>query len=485
MSELGDKEIPAGWASAQLGELGEYINGRGFKKSEWSDAGRPIIRIQNLTGSGTSFNHYAGALEDRHTVRPGDLLFSWAATLGVYIWQGPEAALNQHIFKVVPFIDRSFLRHLIDRKIHELTAASHGSGMVHITRSKFDELPVAIPPLSEQQRISETLEGYFARIDSACESLRRSLVRVIHLRQSTIRRALRGDGIPASASTDAVSDFHVSSQISKEDQPWSIPDGWVWASVGSLFRVYVGTTPSRKMPELWSGPIPWVSSGEVNFSRISDTREHISEEAVGNRKTRLHPPGTVMIAMIGEGKTRGQVAILDVEAAHNQNCASIRVSETRILPEYVYLVLEQRYQQSRQASSGGNQQALNKAKVEEIPVPLPPLETQQYIVAMADEFSATSDRLRLELERTLKIASRLRQALLARAFTGRLLPQDPADEPASVLLDRIRAEREEKGGKRRRSTRRPRKAAAEGEAPPPPAVSPIPITAAVQQELPL
>jgi hypothetical protein len=103
---------------------------------------------------------------------------------------------------------------------------------------------------------------------------------------------------------------------------------------------------------LWDGDIPWVSSGEVAFNRIKATRETIAPSAVSGGK-RLHPPGTVMLAMIGEGKTRGQTAILDIEAAHNQNCASIRVSETRILPEYVFAFFKERYLETRRGSSGG------------------------------------------------------------------------------------------------------------------------------------
>ncbi|MCZ9343216.1 restriction endonuclease subunit S, partial [Streptomyces sp. TRM76130] len=195
-----------------------------------------------------------------------------------------------------------------------------------LRREDLEAIRLVIPPLAEQNRIVEALEDHLARLDAASAALRRSLARTAHLRQSTIRRALRGQGITPLRGEDAAEDFQPRSLLAPHEQPWSIPEGWLWTTIGSLFKVYVGTTPSRKVPELWSGSIPWVSSGEVSFGRISGTREHIAETAVGNRKTRLHPPGTVMIAMIGEGKTRGQAAILDIEAAHNQNCASIRVS---------------------------------------------------------------------------------------------------------------------------------------------------------------
>jgi type I restriction enzyme, S subunit len=88
-------DLPPGWTQTTLGQIGRYLNGRAFKKSEWSRSGRPIVRIQNLTGSSAVFNYFDGPLEERYIARPGDLLVSWAATLGAYIWQGPEAAVNQ------------------------------------------------------------------------------------------------------------------------------------------------------------------------------------------------------------------------------------------------------------------------------------------------------------------------------------------------------------------------------------------------------
>ena len=102
-------QLPAGWLGITLGDAAEYINGRGFKSTEWESVGRPILRIQNLTGSGTALNRYSGPVENKHIVKSGDLLISWAATLGAYIYKGEEAALNQHIFKVVPWIGKEFL----------------------------------------------------------------------------------------------------------------------------------------------------------------------------------------------------------------------------------------------------------------------------------------------------------------------------------------------------------------------------------------
>ena len=151
-----------------------------------------------------------------------------------------------------------------------------------------------------------------------------------------------------------------------------LPEGWMWSSIGQCFGVYVGATPSRVRPDYWNGCISWVSSGEVVFNRIASTREQITKEGLRNSSVNLHPAGTVLLGMIGEGKTRGQVSILDVTACNSQNSAAIRVSEARLSPEYVFYFLWGQYNATRQIGSGNNQPALNKSRVQEIRFPLPP-----------------------------------------------------------------------------------------------------------------
>lgn len=129
------------WRETTLGEIGEYLNGRGFKKSEWSDHGRMIIRIQDLTGSRTTPNYFDGHAEERHVVHAGDLLISWAATLGAFVWDGPEAVLNQHIFKVRTRINSRLHYYAARSAIDELYRHSHGTGMVHVTKKVFESVP--------------------------------------------------------------------------------------------------------------------------------------------------------------------------------------------------------------------------------------------------------------------------------------------------------------------------------------------------------
>src|SRR5690606_20064129 len=133
--------FPSTWKEHKLGDLGRYINGRAFKPAEWGSKGLPIIRIQNLTDPDKPYNYFDGHVSEKHLVRDGDLLISWSATLGSFIWDRGDAALNQHIFKVKVnerLVEKEFLHYLILHILDELASQTHGSTMKHITKRKFD-----------------------------------------------------------------------------------------------------------------------------------------------------------------------------------------------------------------------------------------------------------------------------------------------------------------------------------------------------------
>lgn len=187
------QSLPDGWIEASFGDLADYLNGRAFKKSEWHSTGRPIIRIQNLTGSSQTLNRFTGMVEDRYIVRDGDLLISWSATLGAYIYHGEEAVLNQHIFKVEPYINRRFLFYLTNAYIDNLRRQAHGSGMQHITKTKFETSRVPLPPLNEQHRIVEKIEELFTKLDAGVQSLKQTQTLLKSYRRSVLKAAVEGE----------------------------------------------------------------------------------------------------------------------------------------------------------------------------------------------------------------------------------------------------------------------------------------------------
>ncbi|MFC6010197.1 restriction endonuclease subunit S [Nocardia lasii] len=295
-----------------------------------------------------------------------------------------------------------------------------GTTRRRISRKNLAKIEIPLPPLFEQHRIVEAFEDHLSRLDAAEKMLRNALARLRRVRTLQLSAAL--------GSREVVS----------------------YSTIGDECEVFVGATPSRADSSLWNGTLPWVSSGEVAFNRISTTRERITRSAAGKSSTRVHPPGTVMMAMIGEGKTRGQVAILDIEAAHNQNCAAIRIDSSRFISEFVYHLLRSRYAQNRNAGSGGVQPALNSQKVRQIELPMFTLDDQRAIVAEVELFEDSYTRAKSSIDTALARSAALRRSLLHMAFSGELVDQDPTDEPADVALVKIRAQTAPTRPRRRR-----------------------------------
>ena len=147
---------------AKLGEVATYINGYAFKPSDWTDIGVPIIRIQDLTGSSYKSNKYNGQYDKKYEVNTGDVLISWSASLGIFVWRKGKAVLNQHIFKVVfnkAEIDKDFFLYQVEMILEKAKNAVHGATMKHLTKPVFDALEFYLPDIQEQMRIAKQLKS--------------------------------------------------------------------------------------------------------------------------------------------------------------------------------------------------------------------------------------------------------------------------------------------------------------------------------------
>jgi type I restriction enzyme S subunit len=419
-----------------LGEVATYINGRAFKPSEWETSGIPIIRIQNLNDPTAKYNYSNTKYEDKYLVKKGDLLFSWSASLGAHIWKNSDAWLNQHIFRIIPNenICKGYLYHFLCKVTAELYAKSHGTGMVHITKKPFMATPIPVPSLPEQEHIVTHIEELFSELDKAVETLQTTKQQLAVYRQAVLKEAFEGKLTTMwrkSSSTESPqADFEsimrpneVFKDTSGDENEISliIPDLWKKVRLGEVFEVQVGATPSRRVPEYWNGDINWVSSGEVHFNGIFRTNEQITDDGLAHASTNVHPIGTVMLAMIGEGKTRGQAAILNVEAAHNQNTAAILVSKTPCSPKYIYYFLQMNYDNTRRVGSGNNQKALNKERVRALRFPFTSFAEQNQIVEEIESRLSVCESIEQTVDTALAQAEALRQSILKQAFEGRLV----------------------------------------------------------------
>ena len=142
----------------RLGDLASYINGYAFKPDDWTTSGLPIVRIQNLTGTNEGYNYYEGKYPSQVEINNGDILISWSASLGVYLWNGGKAILNQHIFKVdfnkLP-VNKDYFMVAVSQKLAEMGDKTHGATMKHIVKKDFDNTLVAYPQKDAQLKFAE------------------------------------------------------------------------------------------------------------------------------------------------------------------------------------------------------------------------------------------------------------------------------------------------------------------------------------------
>lgn len=361
------------WEEVKLGDTATFINGYPFKPTDWSTTGKEIIRIQNLTKSnGIEANRYEGIIQERYLVKKGDLLISWSGTLGVYEWGGDDAWLNQHIFKVVfdkAEVNKNYFKFLIQSKLHELEQQVHGATMKHITKGKFDNIKVPLPPLHIQEQIADTLDK--ANI----------------LRRRDQELLTKYDELAQAIFYDMFGDIVKNERDIKKIR------------LGELTQINSGSTPSRDKNEYYGGTIPWVKTTEVKGKRIFETEECLTEEGLKNSSCNIYEKGSIVLAMYGQGKTRGNVGLLEIAAATNQACAVIKPNES-FITEFLFYQLKYSYDDLRSLGRGGTQPNLNVGIVKDFEVVIPHINEQIEFCKKQKVLANLSDQTLLNIKKS-------------------------------------------------------------------------------------
>ena len=197
-------------------------------------------------------------------------------------------------------------------------------------------------------------------------------------------------------------------------------------TLGEISTVGSGGTPDRSRPDFWGGTIPWVKTGEIQFNTIKETEEKITAEAVSGSSTKVFPTGTLLMAMYGQGKTRGQVALLGIDAAVNQACAAITPQE----PEdasYLFQYLAFHYANIRRLSNSGSQENLNAELIRSIPIQYPPSSARRKI---ADILTAWDEALE-KLDALIAAKERRMKGLMQQLLNGRMRVKGFSTKPWS------------------------------------------------------
>ena len=216
--------------------------------------------------------------------------------------------------------------------------------------------------------------------------------------------------------------------------PFEVPESWVWTTLGEVGTWQSGGTPSRSNKTYYGGNIPWLKTGDLNDGLISDIPESITEEAVANSSAKINPTGSVLIAMYGA--TIGKLGILTFPATTNQACCAC-IEFNAIIQLYLFYFLLSQRNEFIAKGGGGAQPNISKEIIVNTFIPLPPLSEQQRIVMEIEKWFALIDQIEQSKVNLQTIIKQAKSKILDLAIHGKLVPQDPNDEPAIELLKRI------------------------------------------------
>jgi type I restriction enzyme S subunit len=473
-------DLPSSWTWVTLEQIAHLEMGQSPPSEHYnqSKCGLPFYQGKTDFGKRYPTPRY-WCTQPTKIAYKGDILISVRAPVGPTNVANEECCIGRGLSALRPYqgVELEYL--LLTLKCFESDLASLGFGttFVAVTKKQLISFRLPLSPLAEQHRIVAKVDELMAlcdkleatqkerenrldrlvkatlsRVSTGEESIANTrffLDNIPHittrpehikkLRQTILDLAVRGKLVPQDPTDETASELLKTidkrkaqlldegkikkkkpcRQFNNEEVPYIIPNSWIWTMLGEITDVGTGSTPSRVQNSFWTdGSIPWVTSGSTSKPLIIEGDEFITIDAVKACRLRLYQPGTLLIALYGQGKTRGQVSKLAIEATINQALAAVcTFSGLETMQAYLKLLLERNYDEVRTLSAGGTQPNLNVQKIKELFVPLPPLAEQQRIVAKVDELMALCDKLETRLNNLQTENQRLLQAVLHRALS--------------------------------------------------------------------
>ena len=441
--------IPSHWRLSTLGESLSAIIGGGTPSRDnpsfWG-GDIPWLTVKDMRGrrpTDAQEHITQQAVKDSATniIPPDTVITATRVGLGKVVRVPFAAAINQDLKALVvgPDLDKSYLEYWLVSIATFLESIGSGTTVKGIRLETLRQLPIPLAPLPEQREIVAELEKQFSRLDEAVANLQRVKANLKRYKASVLKAAVEGRLVETEAALARREGrtFETGEQLLQrilEEQratcagrgTWkapgaptaetTLPEGWTWASVDQLADVGTGATPKRDKAAYWNdGDVPWVTSSVVNGDYVDQASEFVTKLALAETNLTLYPIGTLLIAMYGEGKTRGKCTELRIPASTNQALAALQVNSS--IRGYLRHFLELNYEEMRKFASGGVQPNLNLSLVRAVCVPLPPLSEQVRIVAEVDRHLSIIREVEAEVDTNLQRAQALRQATLSKCFS--------------------------------------------------------------------
>jgi len=463
--------LPKGWVWVRLGETCSEPQ-YGWTTKARSNGNLHLLRTTDITSGSIDwdkvpFCEKEPLEKEKYILKEGDIVISRAGSVGYscLITNPKNAVFGSYLIRFRPlvsivnerylavFLKSPFYWNLISEK-------SIGIAIPNVNASKLKEIPIPLPPLPEQQRIVSKIEELFTKLDAGVDALKKAKEQIKRYRQAVLKYAFEGKLTEEwrEANMDKLESVSVLLERIKEERKNKLgkkyrelapidtselpelPKGWMWVRVKDIGEVVTGTTPSKTKQEYYGKDYPFFKPTDLNAGYyVKKSEDSLSKEGIS--KARLLPSKSILVTCIGA--TIGKTGFIRIPGASNQQINAI-IPYDSILPEYIYFIcISPQFQKSIVGNASATTlPILNKSSFEVLLLPLPPLPEQQKIVEEIEQRFSVADEVEKAIDNSLKQAERLRQSILKKAFEGKLVPQDPSDEPAEKLLEKFKAEKE-------------------------------------------
>ena len=371
----------------KLGDVATYINGYAFKPEDRGEEGLPIIRIQDLTGNAYDLGFYNGEYPEKIGINDGDVLISWSASLGVYVWNRGKALLNQHIFKVMfdkAEIDKNYFVYAVRQKLDEMGRKTHGATMKHIVKKDFDATQIPYPSLEEQSEIAANLD----KVSNVIENRKQEL----QLLDTLIKARF----------------------VEMFGNPVINEKRWRQKSLGEITtKIGSGATPKGGKGAYQEEGITLIRSMNVH-NGLFEYRElaHISDEQAAKLDNVAIEENDVLLNITGASVARSCVVPNKILPARvNQHVCIIRCKEY-INPVFLNkLLIDDNYQDLlwSVAGAGATREAITKQQVESLQIIMPPVELQNEFMRFCNQVDKSKVAVQKALDETQLLFDSLMQ----------------------------------------------------------------------------
>ena len=427
-------DVPENWKWVTLGSILNKLTDGTHKTPKYTTDGIKFVSVKDMSNGVLSLENTKFISEEEHqelyarcNPEKGDILLSKVGTTGVPAIVNTTEQFSLFVSVALLKFDREcidlkFLYYMLMSPLVQIQATENtrGVGNKNWVLDAIANTMVVLPPLAEQKRIVikvEELLPYVDRYAAAYEKLEQFNAKFPEdMKKSILQYAIQGKLVEQRPEEGTGKELYRQIQAEKqrlikegkikkekplpeivEDEiPFDIPESWKWVRVGNVFNVGTGMTPLKTEVKFYqNGTIPWVTSSLTSQRYIADAETKITEYALENTSLAIYPAHTLIVAMYGQGKTRGQVSELLIDATVNQACAALgNIVVDKCLVSYTYYFFLFNYEMLRKKAEGTSQPNLNVGKIKETLIPLPPLAEQKRIVAKLEEILPLCERLK-------------------------------------------------------------------------------------------